>query len=481
LYSADETLINGLTHLPLITTLTRLQIKEAVIDVIASLAHILPLMTSLRKLTIETEKDHYNDAIIPPRDLMPTICLPPSLHELIYAHHYLPIIVAKGLTFLSIDYVPMGLIDLMKQFPDLDHAIYGDHNQSKEVLTFPQPPPPMVKWKSFKAALSSDDLYLVLSMSASLTSIALDIAFPSFDHVGVLLMNLTVAIEIDLEDCSVHDDGVKGKSSATSLNNNNTNGHSNSSHTMNDNMIKLPACQKLVLFGINQQLVDRLVLPNLKTFVLHDDGESEETEDIKSPPPIDLTRFLFIDSPSLTSLGMSCPFTLIPTPVSSSLPPLSSSLLSTTVTVTDEHKRSNEATTTMIVPSSTIHGDIIAKGHSLLSLTSLCITFPLDNSLLGILLSSVSHTLQSLEICELSNNYTNMTLVAATLLQLTSVTCINCEHNLIIEFVRLLPNLCQLTVVVDKPNGDEPSLKRKQMVDALPSLADIDFSLMETL
>jgi hypothetical protein len=411
-------------QLPLIHSLTRLNLNALFRPKIALL---LPLITSLHELSITMSEGWQLDIASP-------LHFPSTLRHLtfLYNDKFPPLIIPKELTHLSMDGQSMKLEDIMKECPHLHHVEYRNSGTVTGPLLLPQSS--IVKWKSFDARISKHELPLITSCMPSLTTLTLTIT-DSFDELAPLFLHLPPSlVNIHLRNCYLpRHGGTLPLPSSPSL-------------------ITLSECRELELFDMNQDLADRLILPNLNTFILGNDDHMKKS-------PINLVPF-FLNAPLIRTLKVKClPF---------ALPLASSSLVSKSL--------SNSTST-------------ITPHEPLLSLQSLSIELPFDyvdgveedisEEIVTKLIKS--KTLKSLSIRGIGGEY-DITHLIPSLLQLsstlTSLTFINCDHQPIIELVRPLePILCHLRITrVDYKSFDEAMIDmRNEMMKEVPYLAEIDF------
>jgi hypothetical protein len=437
--------LDVIQHGPLLHTLTRLHFEEA-IGVMKPLALLLPLMTSLHELYIDTQGDEDESVL----DTISPWYFPSTLRHLTFIHDTKlpPLILPKELTHLCIDRKSMNLDDIMKSWPHLYHLEY--RNSWGNGPTIEPSISSIVKWKSFKGRLSKHELPLITLCMPSLTTLQLTCPFNTFDELATMLMNLPPSlINININKT---EGSLKEGDSAFPF----------SSRRITSQII-LKECRELELFGMNQDLADRLILPNLNTFILGHIDYQLGTFAHRMNHPINLTSF-FGNAPSIRKLDINQRVVLSPQLLSPSLPSSG-----------DDSKRGS--TRLSHFPNTPI----------LLSLLQ-SLSLSLHNHINEVVLPQLiqSRTLKSLSIRSIdSTRYGSydITPLIPSLLQLsptsTSLTFINCDHQPIIDLLRSLEHsLCHLQISQRKcfPNmiGNMIGI-RNEMMKAVPYLADIDF------
>jgi hypothetical protein len=144
--------MKSLQQSPLIHSLIRLELSGT-INTMRSFALVLPLMTSLRKLSIAIEIRKL--AVLDP---IPTLHFPPTLRHLKF--------IDRGMQLPSLILIlpkdhrcAMNLVDIMKSWPNLDHVEYQRSYGDSDITIAPISS--IVKWKSFNGGLSKHQLPLM--------------------------------------------------------------------------------------------------------------------------------------------------------------------------------------------------------------------------------------------------------------------------------------------------------------------------------
>jgi hypothetical protein len=456
-------IICNLEYLPSITTLTSLTVEIISLEGLKSLVAVIPLMTSLQQLTVDPTPS--NDQV--PEMSTIKLCLPPSVRRLTFTHISLPTIVADELTALSIHRHAMSVVDMMQQFPNLDEVQYQidlykgsfTFEPSQAITKLRALPIPTVQWKTLSIPLDYADLHIISNM-ASLTSLQLsNVAFPSeISFINFLEKLPSTLIHIDLQHIDTSYDTIYDDNDNDSI--------SQTATTpppitiVGNGMIKLERCRTLKVLDLSQHLMDRLVLPNLNTFILacpsQDldafDDDVDEDDSSSPPPPLNLNRLLFINAPLLRKVEIDCPFTITPSQAVISSSPSSS--LDCKLNITS--------------PTS-------LPSRSSLSLHSLTMSLPLEDHMVTSLLRLLCHTLESLHIRKSVGHKVNSLVLAemlSTLSSLRSLTLTNFNNT---DAISLIENMKWLSHVHIITRAEESS--RAIFIQSLPYLADIDFEL----